>query len=159
MTTDKYTLTDDTITIGSITLYRIRALRAFGTVAAGDLGGYVASTDNLSQDGNAWVTDNARVADRAEVTDNALVAGHAWVTGNARVTRDTVCVDDLLWPVTITDNHMQIGCELHTFAAWERFSDREIAAMDGRDAPKFWYEHKASLFGILSATGRYACEN
>ena len=147
MTTDKYTLTDDTITVGSLTLYRIRALRAFGTVAAGDLGGYVASTDNLSQDGDAWVSDSARVS------------GNALVSGNARVTRDVVHVCGLRWPVTITDNHMQIGCELHTSAAWERFSDREIAAMDGRDALKFWYEHKASLFGILSATGRYACEN
>lgn len=48
-------------------LYRIEALKDFGDVKAGDLGGYIESEDNLSRDGNAWVGANT------------LVGGNAWV--------------------------------------------------------------------------------
>lgn len=37
----KYELTNDTITIGEITLYRIRAKKRFRDVEAGDIGGFV----------------------------------------------------------------------------------------------------------------------
>ena len=64
------------------TVYRLRALRDFGDVRAGDLGGYVASERNLSQDGNCWVYDNA------EIWGNALIYGDAAVRNNARVYED-----------------------------------------------------------------------
>ncbi len=56
----------------------------------------------------------------------------------------------MFWPVTILDEHMEIGCELHTFAEWRKFTDREIAAMDGRDALKFWREHKDALLALCA---------
>ena len=67
------------------TLYRIVALADFGSVATGDQGGYIESEKNLSQSGNAWVYDNAKVCDNAIVYDNARVCGKARVCGNARV--------------------------------------------------------------------------
>ena len=69
-------LQDQTIEWCGRTLYRIRALRDFGAVHAGDVGGYIECERNLSQDGNAWVRDNARVY------GNALVCGDARVYGN-----------------------------------------------------------------------------
>ena len=62
-------------------LYRIKALVTFGTVVAGQLGGFVESEKNLDQSlsGNAWVYDDAWVY------GNAWVYGDAWVHGNARV--------------------------------------------------------------------------
>lgn len=66
-------------------LYRIEALKDFGGVKAGDLGGYIESEDNLSHDGNAWVYGNACASDNARVYDNARVGDNAWVRGNARV--------------------------------------------------------------------------
>lgn len=66
-------------------LYRIRALRDFGGVRAGDIGGYVESELNLSHDGDAWVHGGARVYDDARVSGNAHVAGNARVSGNARI--------------------------------------------------------------------------
>ena len=69
-----FELTDQTTTApdGS-TLYRVRALRdlPWHGVAAGDLGGYMASVDNLS--GDAWVGGSARVY------------GGAWAHGGASV--------------------------------------------------------------------------
>lgn len=88
---DKYTLTDQTTTIGSTTLYRIKALKSFDDVKEGDLGGYIESKKNLSQDGHAWVYgfgkihDNAIVYENGKVKDNAQIHDNSQVYGNAIV--------------------------------------------------------------------------
>ena len=66
----KYELTKETMTIRTlhgedITLCRIKALRDFGAVKKGNLGGWIESEDNLSHDGKCWVSGNARVFDNA----------------------------------------------------------------------------------------------
>lgn len=66
-------------------LHRIRALKDFGIVKIGDLGGWVESERNLSQDGICWIYDNASVYGRARVCDSAIVCEYAIVEGNARV--------------------------------------------------------------------------
>ena len=81
----KYELTEETVTVYGKTLYRIRAVRDFGSVKTGEFGGYIEKEENLSRFGNAWVSDNAWVFDNARVYDNAWVFGDAWVSGNARV--------------------------------------------------------------------------
>ncbi|MDD9334284.1 MAG: hypothetical protein PV354_11755, partial [Bartonella sp.] len=63
----KYEFTNETKQVGDVTLYRIRALRDFGDVKAGDLGGFIEKEDNLSHDGNCWVYDKARVFQNARV--------------------------------------------------------------------------------------------
>ena len=88
----KYRLTEETTKVGNRTLYRtlyrIQALRDFGNVKEGDIGGYIESEKNLSQDGNAWVSGDARVYGNACVYGNARVSGDACVYGNARVYGD-----------------------------------------------------------------------
>ena len=85
----KYELTAEFIEKWGKKLFRIKALISFGSVEAGELGGYVEKEDNLAQNGNAWVFDdaevygNARVYGNAEVYGNARVCGNAWVCGNA----------------------------------------------------------------------------
>lgn len=87
----KYELTEETVTVYGKTLYRIRAVRDFGSVKTGEFGGYIEKEENLSHFdnawvcGNAWVFDNARVYDNAWVFGNAKVYGDAWVSGNAEV--------------------------------------------------------------------------
>ena len=89
----KYELTNETKEFGTRTLYRIRALRDIPKheVVAGDLGGWVESESNLSQDGDSWVSDdayvsgNAWVYGNAHVSGDAIVSGNACVSGNARV--------------------------------------------------------------------------
>ena len=66
-------------------LYRIQALKDFKGVKSGDTGGYIENESNLSQSGNAWVSDDALVYGNARVSGNALVYGDAWVYGDARV--------------------------------------------------------------------------
>ena len=75
-------------------LCRVIALRDFADVKKGDIGGRIQNEKNLSQDGNAWVSGNAQVS------------------GNALVTRGPINVIMKPFSITITDNHVQVGCEL-----------------------------------------------
>ena len=88
----KYKLLKDTgIPYGDETIYRIQALKDFAYVHTGDIGGYVASEDNLSQNGNAWIYDdakaieNSRVSDNAKLEDKAILKGHAKAMDNSTV--------------------------------------------------------------------------
>ncbi|SRR6266436_2843407 len=82
----KYELVPDRqIVVAGTTLYRIRALKDFGNVKAGDLGGFVASERNLSQEGTCWVADEAQVYDDAAISDDAQIYGRGRVYGRARV--------------------------------------------------------------------------
>ena len=72
----KYKLTEESINYCSKILYRIEALKDFDDVKKGDMGGYVQSEDNLSQEGNCWVFGNAWVY------DNAVVCGNAEIKNN-----------------------------------------------------------------------------
>ena len=84
--TKKYEiLTDKTIMHGDIKLYRIRAIKDFGDVKAGDIGGFIQSEANLQQKGLAWVYDDAMVFGDAWVLGDAQVRGEAKVSGNAVV--------------------------------------------------------------------------
>lgn len=59
----KYELTSETKNVFGHILYRIKALSSFGCVSAGDLGGFLESEKNLSQNGDARVYGNAEVSE------------------------------------------------------------------------------------------------
>ncbi|WP_375607463.1 MULTISPECIES: hypothetical protein [unclassified Bartonella] len=63
----KYELTDEKAEFKGVTLHRIRALRDFGKVKKGDLGGFIEKEKNLGHDGNCWVYDDAKVLERATI--------------------------------------------------------------------------------------------
>ena len=84
----KYKLTEETINVDDRTLYRIEALKDFSYVKKGDKGGFVENEKNLSQRGDCWVYENAKVYGNAEVYDDAKVYGNAWVFDNAKVYED-----------------------------------------------------------------------
>lgn len=71
-------------------LYRIQALDYINTISGykispGDYGGLVSSAENLDQEGNCWITYNAKVIDNAFVAGNAVITGNAVVSENAQV--------------------------------------------------------------------------
>ena len=84
----KYELTKETIKFKGKTLYRIKALKAFNEIEIGDLGGYVESEDNLSQEDNCWIYGDAKVFDKAEVYDNAKIYGDAQIFGHGKIYDD-----------------------------------------------------------------------
>ena len=81
----KYRLTDETIQVGGHTLHRIEALTDFCNAHKGEKGGFIESEENLSQDDDCWIFDNAKVWGDAMVFDDALVFGNAQVYDKARV--------------------------------------------------------------------------
>lgn len=85
----KYRLLDKTRTYQGHTLHRIQALKDFGDVKAGEIGGWVESERNLSQEGLCWVYDDAvvsryaKVSELAVLKDFSVVLGHSVIIGNA----------------------------------------------------------------------------
>lgn len=140
------------------TLHQIRAIRDFRNVKAGDIGGWIKKEENLSHDGDCWVYENAVVYGDARVFGDAEVFGDAVVYGDARVYGDAVVYGDaevtttvktfgnaFIYEITVTDNHIKIGCQQHLKNEWKAFEDREIIKMDGKKALEFWRMFKPVL--------------
>jgi tetrahydrodipicolinate N-succinyltransferase len=116
----RYEIINQFITFEGDKLAQIRALIDFvnpvwGKIKAGTLGGFIRSSENLSQNGTAWVCYscdiikttprvlyglvadnavvggnaivrvNAKIADNAQVLENATINGEAIIRGNAIV--------------------------------------------------------------------------
>lgn len=96
----KYILTNEKKIFGVRVLYRIKAVRSFGIVTAGELGGFVESNRNLDHDGDCWIFDNAIVCDYAHVIDNAKVKNKARIKGRAII----------MGNANVRDNAVIYGC-------------------------------------------------
>lgn len=116
-------------------LYRIRAIKDFDDVKAGDYGGYIESENNLSHEGSAWVysdavridknaklwghallCESAKMYHSAEVCDYAIVSGNtkiyedAKIHGKATVTGNCYIheISEICENSTIEGNHINI---------------------------------------------------
>lgn len=84
--TEKYEIIiDDTIEIDGHTLYRIKALIDFNDVKAGDLGGYIESVNNLSDELDCWAYDDSKIYEKARVSRNATIHNNCTLHGNAKM--------------------------------------------------------------------------
>lgn len=121
----KYELTNETkkVTLSCRTFFvhRIKALKDFGDVKKGDLGGWVEKESNLSQEGDCWIYDNAMVSENARVQDNAkvfdtvcayedsLVKDNAEVHGNDVYLNGTAIIHDYAKVLDGDDISIDIG--------------------------------------------------
>ena len=110
--TTKYEFTGEIMTQYGITLKRIRRIRDRL------VGGWIESEYNLSQEGEAFVFDEALVSGNAQVFGRAQVFGKAQVSGEAIATTNPYYLTLTRNSITVTDTHIQIGCELHTHEEW-----------------------------------------
>lgn len=97
-------------------LHRIRAKKALrDDVYPGTLGGYVQSEDNLSQDSECWLYEDAIVCEGAYVSGMAMVAGkavvrhHAFIGGEAEICGQAVVDDYALITHGIVEEHAHIS--------------------------------------------------
>ena len=109
----KYRLTEETTKVGNRPLYRIQALRDFGNVTKGDIGGYIESEKNLSQDGNAWVYGNARVYGDADIKTTGDICSMSGFGSEYRTTT--------AFRTKNGDVHVSCGC---FFGSLEEFCQR-----------------------------------
>lgn len=68
----KYEFTKETMCFDGVTLHRIQALKDFGNVDAGELGGWVESEKNLSQSGDCWIAMEAKAYGGAETGEELI---------------------------------------------------------------------------------------
>lgn len=91
---NKYQYTGKTKVFRNHVLHQIVATRNFDsiltTIHEGDLGGWIESKMNLSNDGNCWVMDNAIVMNNSNVTGNAVVKGNSIVRGKVKVYGESI---------------------------------------------------------------------
>lgn len=66
----KYRLTDETKEYYGRILHRIEAVETFGSVEAGEKGGWIEKEANLSQEGLSWVSGDAWVYGNSQVCDD-----------------------------------------------------------------------------------------
>lgn len=90
----KYELTEETLEYDGHILHRIKALRDFGNIKAGQLGGWIEKERNLSHEGICWVAGDAKVFGDAEVCNDAEISGYANVYENARVSHSAKVFDN-----------------------------------------------------------------
>ncbi|QEE12294.1 hypothetical protein [Bartonella krasnovii] len=83
--TKKYELSLGAIEFGNRLFRRVIALRDFGSVKKGDVGGFIEHEGNLSHDGNCWVAGYALVFGKARVLDDAHVTGNAKIFGDTEI--------------------------------------------------------------------------
>jgi len=106
----KYELSDISHTnLYGAVLHRPRALIDFRTttgfvVKKGDLGGWIESTHNLSQQGRSWIAQEAEVYNDARIIDNAFITGHTRVFGCARIGDNATLFDN-----AVACDHCYIG--------------------------------------------------
>lgn len=84
----KFELTDETLEIDNMKLYRIISVCNFGNVKKGELGGWIEKEENLSHKGFCWIGDDAIVCGNACVLDNAQVFENAYISDDAQIFED-----------------------------------------------------------------------
>lgn len=106
----KYELTDETREAFGRTLHRIVALRDFGNVKKGDLGGFVEKESNLSHANTCWIYDDgivfgeSKVCEGSEVRDNAVVCGTSTIWERTRIFENAYVCDSIIGRSKIPGN-------------------------------------------------------
>ncbi len=103
MINKKYEFTEETKDICGKKLYRIRALRDFKGVKAGDLGGFIEKEENLSHEGNCWVYNNAMYA---EIHGCAVIYNGKW-------DKSPLYIQGTKWAFYVSsENMITTGCQI-----------------------------------------------
>lgn len=91
----KYILTDNVKTINGHKLYQICATESKGIVKAGELGGFVESATNLSQDGLCWIAKES------------IIYGCSHISDNVRIVNSTIIDTDVFGGTYVTSSRLE----------------------------------------------------
>ena len=67
--------------------------------------------------------------------------------GDWKLKTTPIVITGLNYDILIFDEHMEIGCEKHSFEDWKKFKKTRITLMDS-EAWEFWSTHKKSLLSM-----------
>ena len=63
------------------------------------------------------------------------------------LTKTPLQLNNLKWPILISDNFLTIGCQRHSFAEWNGFADEQINKMHSC-ALRFWRKSKVAIMAL-----------
>lgn len=108
----KYDITEKYLQVNGTILHQIVALKDFGNIKKGELGGFIRSEENLSQKGDCWVCRNAMVYNNARVYGNTRVYDGANINStNKYITIGPIgSRDDTTTFYLTKDNHIRVNC-------------------------------------------------
>ena len=127
---------------GTVTLHRIKAVRDFGEVKSDEVGGWIEKEENLSHDGECWVSSEAIVCNNAKVVGDAKVGGHALVKDNAQIGlkhRDAIGVklaSGLLEQCSFPEDSLTPVFEMDAFGSEEKSKPKHVNLVDRRTRAK-----------------------
>ena len=132
-------------------LYRVKALKDFGYVKKGDIGGYVQNEHNLSHEGYCWAYDNAKVYNEARIYGNSEISGCAVIDGNAQIHGDSEVWDYAI----IRDNALIYGDSVISGNAFiggytEIKTGRHIGYIEEKFKNVLYIQCKASLITVYT---------
>ena len=67
-----------------------------------------------------------------------------------KLTKTPLQLNNLKWPVLISDKYLRIGCQRFTIEEWKNFDDETIVKMDFA-ALEFWRKWKAPIIALCDA--------
>ena len=148
-TNKKYEFTGETCVHNGVELHRIRAVKGISGVAkAGELGGWLESEDNLSQDGTCWVSGEAKVYGNAKVYRDAKVYGSAEVFGNAKVHEEAeVCENAKVYGYAEVSGRAKVYGRAEVYGYSDVYGNSTV-----RDDAKV--HETASVFNYAELTGQ-----
>lgn len=150
----KYAFTSDTLDMGNeVILKRIVALKDFGCVKKGDLGGWLESEENLSPLGDSWVYEEAKVSGDAKVYGDARVFGNAEVYKNAEVYGRAKVYGDarISGKAKVFENGVVYGRAM-IWGNAKVYGDSIVSGLAKVSGDAFIYEH-AKIFGASHVSG------
>lgn len=139
----------------SDTLFQIRALKDFGNIKAGQLGGWVSGYHNLSQDGLCWVYPGSKVYMEARVLDDAQAMG-GWIWCRAKLREEAICKDNCF---LFDDTDCFGQCLLENEACASGFSrvfEQAKIRQRGAIASRAWAHGRSEIYQFARACG--TCE-
>ena len=119
----KYEFTGKTKVENGVTLRQIKRL------SDGLIGGWIEKEENLSQDGDCFVSGDARVYGNARVFNRIKIAMKMKFNEKTKY----LFIDGWKYPITIFKTHLAIGCYFLTIKNWEK-KYLEIAKYNNIDA-------------------------
>ena len=118
----KYELIEEESNIyGYDKVYRVKALKDFGDVKIGELGGIVTDRWNLSQEGDCWIGEYVKlVGSSTRVKDNAVIKGaitveQSEISGNVKIHGRGLIDKSVITnnATIIVRKHLYIGTDVH----------------------------------------------
>ena len=140
-------LLNDTIEYKGKILYRIKALKNFGHIYKGVIGGYIESEKNLSHSGECWIYNKAKVYDNARVYENARVYGNAEAYENATIYGNSTVYE---WAEAYGDSKVYENAEIYEDA--KVYDNAEVSGDSKVYGAAEVYE-KAEVYGNAGICG------